>query len=132
MRIFFFVLVLITFHVSAQEHSCGSNLRLNKFLESNELANQLREKLEKETQYFIITKSINTSIPVVVHVVYKNANENISDTQIHEQLNVLTQDFTRTNSDVFNTPSDFLPLVADLQITFCLLDTSSNAKHPAW
>ena len=49
MRIFFYILLLITFHVSAQEYSCGGNLRLNKYLESNILANQQREKLEKET-----------------------------------------------------------------------------------
>ena len=109
MRIFFFILVLITFHVSAQEHSCGSNLRLNKFLESNELANQQRVELEKETQDLIITKSINTSIPVVVHVIHDMGSENISDASIQEALDILNANINGQAANFLNkTPDVFV------------------------
>jgi hypothetical protein len=39
-------------------------------------------------------------IPVVVHVVYNRAEENISDAQIDSQIEVLNADFNATNPDV--------------------------------
>jgi len=116
----FFILLLVNINLFAQEKNCGSNLRLNQYLKANPEAIQNRLKLEKLTTEFQFQKSTNTTIPVVVHVVYKNANENISDAQIQSQLDVLNQDFTRTNADAFNTPPDFLPIVANTQINFCL------------
>ena len=44
------------------------------------------------------------TIPVVVHVVYKKAEENISDAQIKSQIAVLNEDFRATNTDATNTP----------------------------
>ena len=42
------------------------------------------------------------TIPVVVHVLYRNATENISVAQIQSQLDVLNEDFRRTNPDADN------------------------------
>ena len=56
-----------------------------------------------------------TRIPVVVHVVWNTAAQNISDAQIASQIDVLNRDFRRTNPDVNNTPAAFLPLTADCQ-----------------
>ena len=66
------------------------------------------------------TKTNAITIPVVVHVVYKNNSENISDAQIQSQIDVLNKDFRRLNQDASNTPFDFLPFAADMQIEFCL------------
>jgi hypothetical protein len=51
-----------------------------------------------------------TKIPVVVHVVYKTAAQNISDAQINSQIDVLTADFRKKNSDVSSVPAAFSPL----------------------
>jgi hypothetical protein len=64
-----------------------------------------------------------TVIPVVVHVVYKGAAQNISDDQIHSQIDVLNRDFRKTNPDVSSTPAPFLPLAADARIEFELAGT---------
>ena len=120
MKQLFFLFLLISTSLYAQEKNCGSTLRLNKYLKANPKALQNRSKLEKQTTEFQFQKGVNTTIPVVVHVVYKNANENISDAQIQSQLDVLNEDFTRTNTDAFSTPPDFLPIVANTQINFCL------------
>jgi len=64
--------------------------------------------------------SIVVTIPVVFHVLYKNASQNISDAQINSQLDALNRDYRKLNAD-FNTvvPAAFRPLGADMEITFC-------------
>src|SRR3954447_15759575 len=59
-----------------------------------------------------------TVIPVVVHVVYKTAAQNISDAQINSQIDVLNRDFRKTNSDIGSIPAPFVPFAADARIEF--------------
>lgn len=58
------------------------------------------------------------TIPVVVHVVYKNALQNISMAQINSQLQVLNEDYRKMNAD-FTTvvPPAFQPLAADVVLS---------------
>jgi hypothetical protein len=60
------------------------------------------------------------TIPVVVHVVYRTAVQNISDAQIQSQIAVLNKDFRKLNTDIGSVPSVWQPLAADPQIQFCL------------
>ena len=64
------------------------------------------------------------TIPVVVHVIYSNANENISDAQILSQIQVLNDDFRRMNSDADNTWSQ----ASDTQIQFCMATVDPNGN----
>ncbi len=59
-------------------------------------------------------------IPVVVNVLYSNANENISAAQIQSQIDVLNKDFSATNSDLSLVPSAFSSAVSNLEIQFVL------------
>ena len=61
-----------------------------------------------------------TRIPVVVHVVWNTATQNISDAQIASQIDVLNRDYRRANSDVSSTPAPFLPLTSDARVEFAL------------
>jgi hypothetical protein len=63
-----------------------------------------------------------TVIPVVVHVVYSNATQNISDAQINSQIDVLNRDYRKANPDIAGIPPVFAPLAADAQIEFKLAD----------
>jgi hypothetical protein len=63
-----------------------------------------------------------TRIPVVVHVVWHSAAQNISDAQIASQIEVLNRDFRRTNADVDSTPAVFLPLASDARVEFLLAE----------
>ena len=128
MKQLFFLFLFTSTILLAQEKNCASNLRLNKYYKTNPEAKKNRSKLEEQTTKFQIQKGINTTIPVVIHVVYKNGNENISNSQIQSQLDVLNKDFTRTNTDAFNTPADFLPVVSNTQINFCLAQQSPNGN----
>ena len=58
------------------------------------------------------------TIPVVVHVVFNNDTENISDEQINSQIRILNEDYRATNSDIDSVPDPFKPLVADAKIEF--------------
>ena len=72
-----------------------------------------------------------TRIPVVVHVVYKPAAENISQAQIDSQIEVLNRDFRKTNTAISSVPAPFAPLECDSRIEFKLASTdpSSNPTH---
>lgn len=67
-----------------------------------------------------------TQIPVVVHVVWNTAAQNISDAQIASQIDVLNRDFRRVNPDVNSTPAPFLPLTADARVEFALATTDPH------
>ena len=65
-----------------------------------------------------------TEIPVVVHVVYKTDEQNISDAQIASQIDVLNADFRKRNADVANAPAPFAPLATDARVQFTLADVT--------
>ena len=69
-----------------------------------------------------------TVIPVVVHVVFNTAAQNISDAQIHSQITILNQDYRKTNSDVSKTPPVFTPLCGDARIEFQLASTDPSGN----
>lgn len=69
-----------------------------------------------------------TRIPVVVHVVYKTAAQNISQDQIDSQIQVLNRDFRKANPDVANVPAPFAPLAGDARIEFALATTDPKGK----
>jgi hypothetical protein len=68
------------------------------------------------------------TIPVVVHVVSKKTEEDISDAQIKSQIAVLNKDFRATNTDATNTPSVWSGLVADANIQFALATKDPKGK----
>jgi len=60
------------------------------------------------------------AIPVIVHVLYNNSAENISDQQIATQIAVLNADFNASNNDINSVPSLFAGVVGDIDIQFTL------------
>ena len=90
------------------------------------------EKTEHKLQQWINNNNTKTSnvitIPVVVHVVYYNSNENISDQQIFSQIDIINEDFRRLNADTINTPSAFQSVAADTEVEFCLASEDPNGN----
>lgn len=68
------------------------------------------------------------TIPVVVHVVYNNATENISDAQVQSQITALNDVFRATNTGIGALPGAFSPLVSDLRIQFALAQRDPNCE----
>ena len=74
------------------------------------------------------------NIPTIVHVIH-NSNEgvgtgrNIPNARVMEQIQILNDDFGRTNLDAGNTPAAFLPVAANTEISFCLIEKYPSG-HP--
>ena len=112
-----FILQSITFSVFAQPVRCGTD--------SRKLADFLKEQHKR--------KSLNTSgkflsplsfdsivIPIVVHILYNNAEQNITDEQVKSQIDVINEDFAGMNATAVDIPGVWLPLLKDSKIRFCL------------
>ena len=61
-----------------------------------------------------------TEIPVVVHVVYRTEDENLTDDQVISQIDVLNADYRAANTDLDLVPEPFVDLVGDPGVTFAL------------
>lgn len=119
--------LLLTTGLFAQRN-CSSMELLEQQIEANPERQLQLDQLEIYTREYMQSNDRELSngvisIPVIVHVLYQNNTENISDSQIQSQMDVLTDDFRRLNSDASNTPSDFAGVAADSEIEFCLVQT---------
>jgi len=68
------------------------------------------------------------NVPVVIHVVYKNSSENLTDAQIQSQMDILNADYRNINPDGNQVPNLFGNLVSDAEIEFCLATVDPNGN----
>lgn len=131
-------LVLLNFlTISALgQRTCGSVMDL-EYIRQNDFDRYQRiMDLENQTKLFIERRANRDGIPeetiiipVVVHVVYNNSSQNISDEQILSQIKVLNDDFRRTNSDTVNTPIAFSNVAGRFNIQFKLATIDPNGGN---
>lgn len=129
--------ICITCAIFAQQNlqlpvkRCASYEVYQQMLQSDPLFVKNQRNIEAFTNKFIaqggadamgLTEALAPvyTIPVVVHVVYKTAAQNISNAQIQSQINALNKDFQKLNTDVSGVPSVWTNLVANCRIQFCL------------
>jgi hypothetical protein len=74
------------------------------------------------------TNSGTVIIPVVVHILYNLAIQNISDAQIKSQIAVLNEDYNRLNADTAKTPGSFRAVAGKMRIEFKLADRTVDGK----
>ncbi len=124
------------FSQNENTRNCGTMGHLEMLQHKHPETVRNMEKIEAQTNRILQNSSSSNqkvngviTIPVVVHVLYNTAQQNISDAQILSQIDVLNEDFRRTNSDASNTPADFLSIAADSEIEFCMatIDPDGNA-----
>jgi hypothetical protein len=93
-----------------------------------------RLKVEEQTRRSIETGQAMrvaarlVTIPVVVHVVHRTGEEDISDAQVRSQIDVLNKDFRAKNADKRKVPPVWKSLVADANIEFALATTDPKGK----
>ncbi|MGB1204887.1 MAG: M43 family zinc metalloprotease [Chitinophagales bacterium] len=105
------------------------NLAINpKLAEKQQHLNIEIEKYLAKQQNTLSKQAGILTIPVVVHVVYHNETQNISDAQIQSQIDVLNADFRKQNNNINNTPSEFAGLAADCEIEFCLVSVAPDGS----
>lgn len=68
------------------------------------------------------------TIPVVIHVLFNSAGQNISDAQVLSQLKVLNNDFRLLNADKNLVPTVFKKWAADAKIMFCLAKVDPDGR----
>ena len=126
----YLLLLLLTISnvLTAQEvDKCGYDLLMEQSLERNPtIVNQMAE-VEAFTKNWIAnqanrpaqTREIIT-IPVVVHVLWNEASQDISNLQVYSQIGILNEDFRMRNENIGEIPDDFKALAADVGFEFCL------------
>ncbi len=67
-------------------------------------------------------------VQLVFHVVYLNAAENIPDSVIYSQVEVLNEDYRRLNADTVRTRDEFKPVAGDAHIEFYLATTDPDGN----
>lgn len=131
-------LMLILAQASAQR-ICGSTEYKKQLLAQNpslqnsfdQIEQQIEKTIANSKKYVARDTSSNEiiNVPVVIHVIYKTAIQNISEAQILSQLDVLNKDFSYLNDDRINTPFVFKSLATDTKIKFCLAQVDPKGNR---
>ena len=107
-----------------RQRVCHTMGNLDRLMHQDPKMAKRMSVIEKQTQSHVASMRNNpalrsqmvVTIPVVFHVLYNTAAENISDAQVLSQLQILNDDFRRLNADQDNVWAQ----AADTQIEFCL------------
>ncbi|MBS1646945.1 MAG: choice-of-anchor J domain-containing protein [Bacteroidetes bacterium] len=126
----------------AQQRVCGTMQYEQWLQQQNPKRAEQRQEFEQAVQRFIErqktlkTENNNSTqaiikIPLVVHVVFHNASDSVSDAQIFSQINILNNDYTRKNADTLNTPTAFKSVAGAPMIQYCWAqqDPSGNPTN---
>jgi hypothetical protein len=118
------------------KRGCASQDVLDEQLKADPTLALRMNQIEAFTQKAMLTNRLVNGkivIPVVVNVLYRTAEENISDAQIQSQIDVLNKDYTATNSDFNSVPSEFAGVAANVGITFELVNiVRKSTKKTSW
>lgn len=126
--------MFICFIVKAGERQvkgekCGTMTHMDYLKSKNSNLEQeiIRDEnnLQQAISNLAVSRSSNViyTIPVVVHIVYKTTGQNVSNAQVQSQIDVLNQDFGRTNPDAASTPAAFSSVASATNFQFCLAKT---------
>ena len=131
----FFILILAQ---TGAQRICGSTEYKKQLLIQNPALQNSFDKAEQQIQKVIADSkkyaardtSANEliNVPVVIHVIYKSAVQNISNAQILSQLESLNNDFSNLNQNRINTPLVFKSFSADTKIRFCLAQVDPKGR----
>lgn len=108
------------------QRKCGTQEVLDRQLKEDPSLKKRMDDIETFTNN-VIAKGLSQrlvngviTIPVVVHVVYKTAAQNISDAQVKSQIDVLNEDYNNTNQDRTLVPSAFTSVQGNIGVKFVL------------
>ncbi len=113
---------------NANYPSCGSFEFIEKADHNQGHFKHFSNQLMEDISQIVSNKSEsraegdNYSIPTVFHIVYNDESENIPDSVILNQLNILNECFRRQNANASETRTVFLDLVGDARIEFRLAE----------
>lgn len=128
MKNFLACITLLTFlapiGLFAQYRTCATMQHLEKMQAKDPTLRRRMDQIEFSSQMAakMVAPGISgtITIPVVVHVIHRTQAQNISDAQILSQIEVLNEDFGRSNRDRMDTPAMFAPVAGNPQVQFAL------------
>ena len=131
------ILVLLLYYTCiSQAQKCPTTRDLELIKKYNvDAYNRIMDIENHSTAFLNSPQPLDASnlihIPVVVHVLYYNSTQNISDAQIQSQIAVLNEDYNRLNADKINTPSAFSGVAAAGYFDFFLacIDPNGNPTN---
>ena len=112
--------------------ACGSMEALQAQLAADPALAQRMAAIEAQTKQVLANPALHRTttgtviIPVVVHVLYNTAAQNISDAQVQSQIAVLNEDYRKLNADANKTPALYAGLAADANVQFVLAKRDPN------
>lgn len=104
---------------TAQQRTCGNEIFWQDTA-SKEKTKFTDDLLRKHYSNHEIGSLSLVTIPVVVHILWFDSSEDISDATIKEQIAILNQAFSMSNHDVTNVPEEFKSFTGSTKIRFCL------------
>ncbi len=129
------VVLLNVFFTNAQQRNCGTMQHLDEIRQRDPGVDNRMDVENLDIKHWISNNTSSSksmpniiTIPVVVHVIYKNSSQNISDAQIFSQIDILNEDFRMNNADASSVPSAFAGAAADCEIEFCLAVRDPNGN----
>jgi len=130
----FVVLAGLVSTVNAQR-ICGSAEHLNQQLQADPNLAIIRQQIENQTAAYVASHQAGApspmaviTIPVVFHVVYNTAAQNVSDALCQAQVDQLNLDYAHQNTDATSVPAAFASVAANTNIQFCLASTDPSGN----
>ena len=132
--------VCLAMQFSHAQKGCSTPEYANQLANSNPSVHQSMMAAESFLRTYrseILSSGIDRSssvglplitIPVVVHILYKDASQNITDEKIKQQLEILNKAFRLSAPDTLKIPSYFQEFAADCRIEFVLARVSPEGK----
>ncbi len=126
--IFIFSILWSNFSLAQANLHCGSDLLHEHYLNSSPDYAKNRARISNEVSHGRIKSADPIKIPVVVHVIYRTDAQNISDSQIQSQIDVLNNDYNKANWDTMFVPSVWKPIIADVGLEFVLANRDPDGN----
>jgi hypothetical protein len=105
----------------SQKPLCGYDIAVKNYIDKYPAYAQAREQAFNDAKNAGSSRASQTFVvPVVVHVLWNNAVENIADSVIFSQINILNEDYGRRNADTVNCRAMFDSVGANTGIQFRL------------
>ena len=134
-----FISLLISLSTFSQENKKCYTTELinNELVDNNDYQNQIYQ-VHKENKKWLSenrnSKEVIT-IPIVVHVIYRQTHANpgigtnIPNFQIEDQIRILNEDYSKTNSEFPNPPRNtFVNYAGNPNLKFCLATSDPNGN----
>ena len=130
-----FFLLALRCGVYSQEPLCGLSwlefTEMQKGIPNGEIRASFHNKLDSTILHGGnngLSFRSEITVPVVVHIVWNTPEENLTDGQVLEQMEILNRDCNSENEDLRDVPEAFRPFIARKGIRFCLAAKTPDGR----